>query len=396
MHTECKNTFVIGCKNMNIGLSVEHLHGKKTGVGQYGFNLALNLAKIDKDNKYSLFCPSPLDKGDVDRLSDYPNIKVLDKNLLEKSIPNDVILIPLWLHLYLPYLCKKSGVDVYFNTGSIWPLFPFRLAKRQLVFIHDVIPLLFPECYYKHTRYYYRLSRAIHLNTYDQILVNSESTKRDLVDHLGVPQERILVTLLGRDDRFMRIDDISKNQRVKEKYSLPESYLLFTGTLEPRKNITGLLEAYGKAKARESLKLVITGKKGWLYKEIFQTVKRLNLKDRVVFTGFADDDDLPSIYSMAKVFVYPSLYEGFGLPVLEAMACGVPVITSDVPSLREVAGEAAVLVDPRNVQAMANSIDEVVFGTDQNYQLLSRASVARAASFTWERTAQQTLAVILG
>jgi len=381
---------------MNIGLSIEHLHGKKTGVGQYGFNLALNLAKIDKDNNYFLFCPSPLNKGDVDRLADYPNVKVFDKNLLEKTIPNDVVLIPLWLHLYLPHLCKKTGVDLFFNTGSIWPLLPFRLAKRQLVFIHDVIPLLFPECYYKHTRYYYRLSRAIHLNTYDEILVNSETTKRDLVHHLGVHEKRISVTPLGKDDGFMRIDDISKNQRVRDKYGLPESYLLFTGTLEPRKNITMLLEAYGNAKARERLKLVITGKKGWLYKEVFETVKRLNLKERVVFTGFADDPDLPSIYSMAKVFVYPSLYEGFGLPVLEAMACGVPVITSHVPSLRELTGEAAVLVDPQNVEALAKSIDEVVFSTEQNYKRLSRASVARAANFSWERTAQQTLAVIFG
>jgi len=379
---------------MNIGLSIEHLHGKKTGVGQYGFNLALNLAKIDNDKKYFLFSPSRLDKGDVDRLSDYPNIKVLDQNFLEKSILKDVILIPLWAHLYLPYLCKKFGVDVYFNTGSIWPLLPFRLAKRQVVFIHDVIPLLFPECYYKHTRYYYRLSRAIHLNTYDQILVNSETTKRDLVDHLGVNEKRISVTPLGRDDRFIRIDDISKNQRVREKYGLPESYLLFTGTLEPRKNITRLLEAYGKARAREILKLVITGKKGWLYDEIFETVKRLNLRQRVVFTDFVDDDDLPSIYSMAKVFVYPSLYEGFGLPVLEAMACGVPVITSDVPPLREVTGEAATLVDPQNAEALAKSIDEVAFSTDQDYGRLSKASVARAANFSWERTAQQTLAVI--
>ena len=387
---------MIGCKNMNIGLSVEHLHGKKTGVGQYGFNLALNLAKLDHHNNYLLFCPSPLDKGDIDRLSDCPNVKVFDKNLLEKSIRNDVILIPLWLHVYLPYLCKKSGVEVFFNTGSIWPLFPFRLAKRQLVFIHDMIPLLFPEYYYKHTRYYYRLSRAIHLNTYDQILVNSETTKRDLVDHLKVPQEKIRVTLLGRDDRFTRIEDSAKNQRVREKYGLPESYLLFTGTLEPRKNITGLLEGYGKSRSRKRLKLVITGKKGWLYDEIFETLKRLNLKERVVFTDFVDDDDLPSIYSMAKVFVYPSLYEGFGLPVLEAMACGVPVITSAVPSLREVTGEAAILVEPHNVEALAKSIDAVVFGTEENYLQLSSASVARAAMFTWERTAQQTLPVIFG
>jgi glycosyltransferase involved in cell wall biosynthesis len=381
---------------MNIGLSIEHLHGKKTGVGQYGFNLALNLAKLDHHNNYLLFCPSPLDKGDIARLSDCPNVTVFDRNLLGKSIRNDVILIPLWLHLCLPYLCKKFGVEVFFNTGSIWPLLPFRLAKRQLVFIHDVIPLLFPEFYYKHTRYYYRLSRAIHLNTYDQILVNSEATKRDLVDHLEVPPDKIQVTLLGRDDRFTRIGDVAKNQRVRERYGLPESYLLFTGTLEPRKNITGLLKAYGKSRSRERLKLVITGKKGWLYDEIFETVKRLNLRERVVFTDFVDDDDLPSIYSMAKVFVYPSLYEGFGLPVLEAMACGVPVITSAVPSHREFSGEAAILVDPHNVKGLAKTIDEVVFGTEDNYMRLSRASVARAARFTWERTAQQTLPLIFG
>jgi glycosyltransferase involved in cell wall biosynthesis len=295
---------------MNIGLSIEHLHGKKTGVGQYGFNIALSLAKLDSENSYFLLSPSPLEKVDAERLAEYPNIKILERNLLDKYIPNDIILIPLWLHLCVPYLCKKVGVDVYFNTGSIWPLLPFRYAERQLVFIHDVIPLLFPEFYYKHTLYYYRLSRAIHLNSYHGILVNSETTKKDLIAHLGVPEERISVTLLGRDERFVRIDDISKNRMVREKYGLPESYLLFAGTLEPRKNIIRLLEAYAKGRAREILKLVITGKKGWLYQEIFETVKRLNLEESLVFTGFVDDDDLPSIYSMARVFAYPSIYEG--------------------------------------------------------------------------------------
>lgn len=381
---------------MNIGLTIEHLHGKKTGVGQYGFNIALNLARLDTENRYFLLSPSPLHQVDLDRLAEYPNIRIFDHNLLERYIPRDVILIPLWLQFLLPFLCRRVGLDVYYHTGSIWPLMPFRLAKRQLVFIHDVIPLMFPECYYKHTVYYYRLSRATNLNSYDKIIVNSETTKKDLIMHLGVPEERISVTLLGRDERFVPIDDISRNQIVREKYGLPESYLLFAGTLEPRKNISRLLEAFAQGRAREVLKLVITGKKGWLYEKIFETVKRLNLEERVMFTGFVDDDDLPCVYSMARVFVYPSIYEGFGLPVLEAMACGVPVVTSDVPSIREIVGKAAVLVDPRNVQAMANSIDEVVFGTDQNYQRLSRASVARAANFTWERTARETLDLILG
>jgi glycosyltransferase involved in cell wall biosynthesis len=379
---------------MNIGISIEHLHGKKTGVGQYGFNIALNLAKIDKINNYFLFSPSPLQKGDAERLSEYPNIKVLDRNVLEKFIPNDIVLIPLWVHFCLPYLCKKTSVDLYFNTGSIWPLLPFRFAKRQLVFIHDVIPLLFPECYYKHTLYYYRLTRAIHLNYYDEILVNSETTKKDLIMHLGVPEELITVTFLGIDNRFVPMNDQSRNQRVREKFNLPESYLLFAGTLEPRKNIPRLLEAYARARAGEVFKLVISGKKGWLYREVFETISRLNLHEKVVLTGFVHDEDLPSLYSMAKVFIYPSLYEGFGLPVMEAMACGVPVITSKVSSLMEVAGEAAILVDPLDVDSLAKSIDEAVFGRGTNHRLC-RASLARAQNFTWERTAQETLKVLL-
>ena len=233
------------------------------------------------------------------------------------------------------------------------------------------------------------------MNGYDKIIVNSETTKKDLIMHLGVPEERISVTLLGRDERFVPIDDTSRNQIVREKYCLPESYLLFAGTLEPRKNISRLLEAFAQGRAREVLKLVITGKKGWLYEEIFETVKRLNLEERVMFTGFVDDDDLPCVYSMARVFVYPSLYEGFGLPVLEAMACGAPVITSNVSSMREVAGEAAVLVDPVKVEALARSIDEIAL-SDSTHERLCQASLVRAKEFTWERTARETLKVLLG
>jgi glycosyltransferase involved in cell wall biosynthesis len=221
------------------------------------------------------------------------------------------------------------------------------------------------------------------LNCYDEILVNSETTKKDLIMHLGVPEELITVTFLGIDHRFVPMNDQSQNQRVREKFNLPESYLLFAGTLEPRKNIPRLLEAYSRGRAGEVFKLVITGKKGWLYREVFETIRRLDLQEKVVFTGFVDDEDLPSLYSMAKVFIYPSLYEGFGLPALEAMACGVPVITSNVPSLVEVVGEAAVLVNPLDVEALAQSIDEVVFN-HVTHDRLCQASLVRAQNFTWE------------
>ncbi|NOR23116.1 MAG: glycosyltransferase [Desulforhopalus sp.] len=380
---------------MNIGLYVEHLHGKKTGVGQYGFNITLNLSRLDPENHYYLFTPSPLGHADTEKLAEYPNIKIFDHNALGRLISNDIILIPLWLQFYLPFLCKRIGLDVYLHTGSIWPLLLFRLAKCQVVFIHDVIPLPFPEYHLKHTYYYYRLSRTLNLRNFDRIIVNSETTKKDLMAHFGVPEERIFISLLGKDERFMKIEDPARNNGVREKYGLPESYILFAGTLEPRKNITRLLNAYAMSKARVGLKLVIAGKTGWLYEEVFETVARLNLRERVIFAGFVDDDDLPSIYSMARVFVFPSLYEGFGLPVLEAMACGVPVRTSEVWSVVEVAGEAAVLVDPLNVESLAENIDEVALN-DATHDRLCRASAAQAEKFAWEKTARHTLAVLKG
>ena len=378
---------------MNIGLYIEHLHGKKTGVGQYGFNIALNLARLDRDNQYYLFTPSALHRDDVEKLATYPNIKIFERNILGRLIANDIVLIPLWLQFYLPYLCKRIGLDVYLHTGSIWPLLLVRLAKSQLAFIHDVIPILFPEYHLRHTYYYYRLSRTLNLRSYDRILVNSETTKNDLMAHFGVSEERISISMLGKDERFARIEDPTLSKVVRDRYSLPESYILFAGTLEPRKNIIRLLHAYAMSNSRELLKLVIAGKKGWLYTEIFETVAKLNLKERVIFTGFVDDNDMPVIYSMSRVFVFPSLYEGFGLPVLEAMACGVPVITSNLSSMVEVAGEAAVLVDPLHVRALARSIDDVILNAS-THSRLSRASLARAELFSWEKTAQQTLAAM--
>ncbi|MBW1981213.1 MAG: glycosyltransferase family 4 protein [Deltaproteobacteria bacterium] len=379
---------------MNIGISIEHLHGKKTGVGQYGFHIALSLARIDPQNHYSLFSPSPLSAPDAKRLTAQPNLQLFDHNPLARIFSSDVILIPLWLQFYLPYITRRHRLDIYFHTGSIWPLLPFRAARRRFVFIHDVIPLLFPECYYKHSVLYYRLTRMTNVKTYDGFIVNSETTKKDLQLQLGIRGSRICVTALGKDDRFVPVSDSFRRATVRAKYTLPEFYILSVGTLEPRKNIVGLLKAFARAKSRQILKLVIIGKTGWLYSDIFETVKQLGIGNEVMFTGFVDDDDLPAIYSMARAFVYPSLYEGFGLPVLEAMACGVPVITSDIPAIEEIVGDAAIRVNPNDIVLLAKSIDEVAL-EEATHHRLRQAALSRAHKFTWENTARQTLEFFL-
>ena len=180
---------------------------------------------------------------------------------------------------------------------------------------------------------------------------------------------------------------------MQRRYRLPTRYLLFVGTLEPRKNLTALLHAYAMLRAEwhdEDLKLVVAGRTGWLYQDIFATVKSLGLEEEVIFTGFVDDEDLPHLYWGAQLFVFPSLYEGFGLPILEAMASGVPVVTSNTASMPEVAGDAAMLVDPHDSKAIAEGMGKVLY-QGRLRDVLIEKGLARARHFTWESVARRTL-----
>jgi glycosyltransferase involved in cell wall biosynthesis len=184
---------------------------------------------------------------------------------------------------------------------------------------------------------------------------------------------------------------------VRERYGLPAQYLLFVGTLEPRKNLTTLLHAYALLRAEglgDGLKLVIAGRAGWLYADIFATVKTLALEGEVIFSGFVADEDLPDLYRGARLFVFPSLYEGFGLPILEAMASGIPVITSTTASMPEVAGDAAILVDPHDPKAVAEGMARVLAG-DQVRQTLIQRGLRRAQQFAWDSVARTTLDVYM-
>jgi glycosyltransferase involved in cell wall biosynthesis len=215
------------------------------------------------------------------------------------------------------------------------------------------------------------------------------------VRHLQINPQRIAVIPWGCDERFQPGGDPEHFAAVQQRYRLPAQYLLFVGTLEPRKNLTTLLHAYAMLRAEwpgEDLKLVVAGRTGWLYTDIFDTVKRLALDEEVIFTGFVDDEDLPDLYRGAQLFVFPSLYEGFGLPILEAMASGVPVITSATASMPEVAGDAAILVDPHDSEAIAEGMAQVL-AEDRLRQAMIQKGLARARRFTWDTVAQNTLEV---
>ena len=298
------------------------------------------------------------------------------------------------LIFYIPRGLRRRQIDVFHGLDHIGvPL--FSKVGRYVVTIHDVIPLIWPQFVTRKHRLVVAAAYRRVRQQADLVIVPSHTTKADVVRQLQMNPDRIAVIPWGCDERFQPKGAPAHSRMVQRKYGLPARYLLCVGTLEPRKNLSTLLKAYAilrDERCDEETKLVIVGRKGWLYEEIFETVKALTLQQEVVFTDFVEDEDLPDLYRGARLLVFPSLYEGFGLPILEAMASGVPVIASNTSSIPEVAGDAALLIDPRQPHEIAEGIARV-FTDDQLRTTLIQRGLARAQSFTWESVAQKTLAL---
>jgi len=296
----------------------------------------------------------------------------------------------------LPRAVRDSHLDILhlplMGMSQISPGL-FNPRVKCVMTIHDITPMLHPEM---HTRKAV-LSTAVALRIasqfVDHYIAISEWTKRDLMRYLSIPESRITVTYPGKDARFRPpLDRAGTRIALARRLALPLEgpYILSVGTLEPRKNILGLLNAYAQLKkAGVRNRLVVVGMKGWKFSPIFDLVHKLNLDDEVIFPGYVSDDDLPDFYNGAEVFVYPSFYEGFGLPPLEAMACGVPVVVSNTSSLPEVVGDAGVLVDPTRPQDIAAAVLDVLRSEHRRVEL-SAASAKRAELFEWSDTAVRT------
>jgi glycosyltransferase involved in cell wall biosynthesis len=224
------------------------------------------------------------------------------------------------------------------------------------------------------------------------VLADSQATKEDLIELFGTPVEKITVLYSGVDARFAPVRDGAAIDRVCAKYHLPRPYILSVGTLQPRKNYGRMIQAYAQLAHIVPHHLVIAGGQGWMLDSITEPVKALGLESRVHFPGFVDDADLPAVYSAADLFAYVSLYEGFGLPLLEAMACGTPVIGSNASSLPEVIGDAGLQVDPHDVDAIARAMTTMLESTDLRDRAIA-AGLERARLFTWDKAARQLLAI---
>lgn len=307
-------------------------------------------------------------------------------------IPSRALAIA-WHRLSLPFPVSWLGVrgDLYHASDFVLP--PTG-GIPALVTVHDLSFLTVPQCADTGLRAY--LSRVVprSVRRAYHVLADSESTKRDLVRLLGVSPEKITVVYPGVEPRFRPVEDPTALAAVRFRYGLGDApFVLGVGTLEPRKNWPALIRAWAQMRQAASLphRLVIAGGKGWLYEDIFRTAEATGLRNEVIFPGFVADADLPALYSAAAVFAYPSLYEGFGLPVLEALACGTPVVCTDNSSLPEAAGDAALLVNAADTEALATALHRLL--TDEPLrQTLRRRGLAHAQKFTWERSAQVLLA----
>ncbi|NOZ30242.1 MAG: glycosyltransferase family 4 protein [Chloroflexi bacterium] len=291
----------------------------------------------------------------------------------------------------VPRALSRLRADVYHST---YFLMPYRPGVPTVLTVYDLIPILYPEAVSRRARWLFPHLLRLALRAAHRVIAISTATKKDLCRVTGVPESRIDVIPLAPDPRFVPQPG-PMIAHLRERLGLPPRYALYVGSNKPHKNLVRLIEAWGlvsKTPEAAGWALVIAGVWDPRYPEARQRARTLGLQDQVRFLGPVDEADLPALYGGAELFVFPSLYEGFGLPVLEAMACGAPVVCSDRASLPEVAGDAALLVDPTDAEALAGAITRLL--TDEGLrQEMRRRALARAAEFSWERTACMTLAV---
>ncbi len=358
---------------------------RHAGIGRYAHELLAALTRIDRANTYRVFHNQLAFNERVDApLDPLPRtvIPLTAKPWRMSVLLADFLRVP--MDRWIP------GIDVFHGTDHLLP--PLRRA-RTVFTLHDLIFKFFPEYHLPLNRAFLGLMLPRFLRRADAIIAVSECTKRDAIRLYHLPPEKITVIYEGVDPALRPVEDKNLIEQARARYAHDQPFVLYLGTIEPRKNLIALIDAVRALRARGlPHRLLIAGRKGWLYQATFDHVTRTGMSEAVVFLDYVPDAELPALFAACDAFVFPSLYEGFGLPPLEAMACGAPVVCSNTSSLPEVVGEAAVLFDPRDVGEIAGAIERVVSDVALRDELRAKG-IAQAAKFSWERAARETLAV---
>ena len=363
---------------------------ERVGVNEYAFQLLWNLQKLQEKDE------NPHELIVYLKRKALPDMPKETQNFKYKIIPGGGgwILTKLIPELFF----GKVKPNVFFSPSHYVPVIA---PMPRVCSIMDLGYLESSGQFTKKVFWQLKYWSAISIFISKAIIAISNSTKSDIVRQYPYSQRKVYVTLLGYDaDRFNNKISDKDVRRVKDKYSIVADYVLYLGTLKPSKNIEGLVTAFDAAinnlqfTIYKNIKLVIAGKKGWLYQPIFERVKKLGLQDRTIFTDYIPEEDKPALIAGAKVFILPSYWEGFGLDALNAMACGVPVVASNVGSLPEVVDGAGILVDPKNVEAITRGIEDVLSAPPAKYNSLVERGFTQAKKFSWEKTARETLKIL--
>ena len=372
---------------MRIGIDAIPLATPKTGIGHYTFELARELARSRPADEFELLAPVPVSR----QLEEAFDGAGLPPNLRSTAPRADGQLRSRWWSFGLPLHLREQNFSLYHGTNYNVP--PWANCPT-IITVHDLSLLLHPETHETRLVELARRRLPVMARAAAHVLTDSESVRSEILDALGLEAARVTAVPLAPRPAFRPVPP-EESHGVRRRLGVEDDFLLFVGTVEPRKNLLALVRAFDLLTHETSLRpqLVIAGRKGWLTEELYELVERSPSSSRILFTGYVTDEELCALYTSCRVFVYPSLYEGFGLPPLEAMACGAAVVASRIPVIEETAGAgAARLVPPTDAEALASALAELLT-EERERERLAAAGRERAASFTWERTARLTLEV---
>lgn len=351
------------------------------GIGRLVRGLVAALPTEDAESDYRLFVAGATKSTLPSQLA--PNFRWCPTRITPRWLAR------IWHRAQVPIPVEfwVGDVDLFHATDFVLP--PTFSSTRTIVTVHDLSFVRVPDAASQQLRDYLNMVVPKSVHRADHVIADSQATKDDLHELYSLPQEKVTVLLSGMDSHY-KVGVSSLNLTMRNKYHIPEKPYLFTvGTVQPRKNYSRIVRALAQLRQQgKDLHLVIAGGKGWLADEMYETIDSTEMQDYVHLIGYADDSDLPQLYSAAECIVFPSLYEGFGFPVLEGMACGTPVVTSNISSLPEVAGDAALMVNPYDVNAITEAIKRIL-EDDELRQLLIKRGLDQAKRFTWQQSARK-------
>lgn len=360
-----------------------------SGVPAYTYSLLKEIIRQDKDRQYVLFYNSARDVSARIPVFDEKNAEVI-----RTRYPNKVFNYLMQKTIRWPKLDRFLDVDLFFMPHINFAALSG--GRSSVITVHDLSYLRFPEFFsIRKTVWHSAIGVKRILKRFDRIIAVSNNTKKDLIELVGLSEDRVKVIHSGLPDNYSYISpDNPELKEVKGKYGLPQKFILYLGTLEPRKNVKGVIDAFSECCRRGWLEhdhyLVLAGARGWKYQDIFRTWRESPFRNRIIFTGYVNEKDKAAFYNLASLFVYPSFYEGFGFPPLEAMLCGTPVITANTSSIPEVVGEGALLINPFDAGEIAVSINRVLKDSCLR-KVLQEAGFQTSGKFSWQAAARECI-----